>query len=594
MADELNLTSPEELKEWLKDKPVEWAQVIAARTALRVLPLVGQIFISDEIENTDKEQLTLSTLRACFISITACEYPKIDLTSAAYIVAHSAAGFAADTILDSTLSAFAANTSANAAYAISLTSFVALTNRVGEISHFSDSTFATQLLEAIWNAISKDAIWLAERGDGPDQVKRLAKIRLWPDDEPDWARDERRNLERSLLKISDHHIIWINWYNNALNGKTLFGLSPVYEKTLTHKIVLQDYDFWGQDFAKVSEDISGWLEDARKRDAKSPDSHELDQWKVDLLEIPMPYPATLEPEWQNGQLVLPTSPLTDDLTGASIESALAALKSDFSDFVSEIGIEANIDQRASDYLAKISEDIPASPPPQNELFSLAHKEAFFTSYAKTVSDEWPEFLAARFHALGLQFSRVMQQFPEWREFKANADQKQLSSDDIENIETLANAMEQCLREEMALDFVDQGITDIVAEMAGQLKPDTDYSAPEQADAFVQTGKDLLAADLLTSLDNVVKRLAEMMLAAKGPAAKFVKYSGGHLGGAVKEEYEIQLKKLGKDVVKWGTRLFKGSVISGGTAIVSIPFGQWLVTNYPTTFSWLEPILKLFV
>ena len=32
------ITSREELHVWLKDKPADWAQVIAARAALRVLP----------------------------------------------------------------------------------------------------------------------------------------------------------------------------------------------------------------------------------------------------------------------------------------------------------------------------------------------------------------------------------------------------------------------------------------------------------------------------------------------------------------------------------------------------------------------------
>jgi RimJ/RimL family protein N-acetyltransferase len=32
------ITSREELGEWLKDKPADWGQVIAARAVLRVLP----------------------------------------------------------------------------------------------------------------------------------------------------------------------------------------------------------------------------------------------------------------------------------------------------------------------------------------------------------------------------------------------------------------------------------------------------------------------------------------------------------------------------------------------------------------------------
>ena len=315
------------------------------------------------------------------------------------------------------------------------------------------------------------------------------------------------------------------------------------------------------------------------------EQRQLDEEEADQVtpSIPVPMPATLEPEWQNGKLTLPNIPLNDDLVNASIDSALSALKSDFSEFVTEIGSEANIDERASGYLARIAKDIPTSPPPQHELFSLAHKEQFFIGYAKTVSDEWPEFLAARFHALGVQFSRVMKQFPEWREFKTNADQKQLSSVDIENIEQLAIAMEQSLREELALDFVDQGIADIIADMAEHLSPDTESISPEQADAFIQSGKDLLAADLLTSIDNILKPVAEAVLVARGAAIEFAKYSGEHFGIAAKKEYEAQLAKLGKGFVKWGVRLLKSS-----------PVLALIQTYFPSIYAWLEAIIKLIV
>jgi len=55
---DVNISSQDEFETWLQGKPVEWARVIASRTALRVLPLLEQAFVSDQLEKHHSLTLT--------------------------------------------------------------------------------------------------------------------------------------------------------------------------------------------------------------------------------------------------------------------------------------------------------------------------------------------------------------------------------------------------------------------------------------------------------------------------------------------------------------------------------------------------------
>jgi len=80
MADpEISIDSPEALEEWLKDKPTEWAQAIAARVVLRVLPVaLGVTALPDGLVNqTLKKAILLSVVRVSFAFFSALKGKKI-------------------------------------------------------------------------------------------------------------------------------------------------------------------------------------------------------------------------------------------------------------------------------------------------------------------------------------------------------------------------------------------------------------------------------------------------------------------------------------------------------------------------------------
>ena len=95
MADKLDFNSPEELEACLQENSPEWAQALAARTALRVFPLVLSIAdVSDEILSAPRKQnLILQAFRANYISWAARKYPAHDLSFAAAAAADFGASF---------------------------------------------------------------------------------------------------------------------------------------------------------------------------------------------------------------------------------------------------------------------------------------------------------------------------------------------------------------------------------------------------------------------------------------------------------------------------------------------------------------------
>jgi hypothetical protein len=76
MQDALEIKDRDSLERWLEDKPVEWAQLIALRAALRVFPLVLEGFnAADDTVRSKIERSTLAVWWCLVISSVACKDP---------------------------------------------------------------------------------------------------------------------------------------------------------------------------------------------------------------------------------------------------------------------------------------------------------------------------------------------------------------------------------------------------------------------------------------------------------------------------------------------------------------------------------------
>jgi hypothetical protein len=290
-------------------------------------------------------------------------------------------------------------------------------------------------------------------------------------------------------------------------------------------------------------------------------------------EVPRPLPAAVEPRWENGILTLPERPLPTDLAADNFVSALKALRAEFREFVQDIDVEANIDQRFIGFAKNLADRIPENAPAQDELFRLGHAADFFSGYAKTVDAEWPDFLRARYHALSLQCDRTLQQSSLWREFRQNALKSTFTSDQVAQSTAIAARVSEMLREKEASEFISRSIPEALDKLSELLRgPDENHKWQQ----LIDEGAELLALDIVESINNILKPIAEAALSfAKDYCKRFAK---GFRKAALKAA-PIQ----GEKAFKWLSRV--ATVGVGGAAI------SHMVTTYPTAFQWFEQVLR---
>jgi hypothetical protein len=218
------ITSREELEVWLNDKPADWAQVIAARAALRVLPYA---FAKDVPQNWVKD-FASPLIRAMAISWAARNFPAHDMGAAAR--AARAAARAADAAADA----------------------------------------------AVWANINCDCDWLAGQGDAASASRRLTREPLWPVGAPNgWAEAWDSATER-LTALDQSYSVWIDWYNRRIDGyDTAFDIPGDTNRKEDKAILARladatNEDFWDRGAAYVNATLKGWIDEARARVAPPP------------------------------------------------------------------------------------------------------------------------------------------------------------------------------------------------------------------------------------------------------------------------------------------------------------------------------------
>lgn len=254
------ITSREELKEWLKDKPADWAQVIAARAALRVLPHAFEEFIPEIWVN----ESGLVLFRAIFIAWAARNFPAYSMVKAA--------DFAADVASDD-----AHNASGSATYAPGVASSAA--GAVADSIYAVDAVDGAAYLAedaagfgfAVWANSNHDCHWLESVSNPKSAARRLTALRLWPTGKPDgwdikWAYTAAR-----LMELDQHYSVWIDWYRRRINGRDAAFFIPGDNRRKEDKIILArladatNEDFWDKGATYVNTTLQSWIDEARER-----------------------------------------------------------------------------------------------------------------------------------------------------------------------------------------------------------------------------------------------------------------------------------------------------------------------------------------
>jgi hypothetical protein len=511
----------------------------------------------------------------------AGQYPlATDVPAAAY-----AAVYAADRATTTAAAYAAARAATDAAVAAAS---VAVPAAVAARAGAYDAAAAAIAADLAAAAAAADAKII----DNGASASALALRPLWPTETPRWARDAWQRLEEALLKENQDWHVWTEWYRARLEGM------PVYDPLEVARVSIED-EIWKKGPRAVNAEIAR-LTDEHRRVPDSPVLNDALQKKP--LGVPPQRPAAVQPVWRDHRLTLPAQPAAQDLSEAELIAALAGLSDDLRELADDLSGEANIDTRFLSYIRRFADRIPPALPSQYELFRLGHLEGVFRAYAKVVDSEWPEFLSARYHAVALQCERTMRQSPLWREFKRNAADTTLTVGQIAAATPLATATANALQEDEARDFVDGPVPAALEELTQTLRQVQD-AADVPLDA-IAAENELLAADLIESVNNVLKPIAEAALKAAVAAGKALGDTGKTLaevgqvyaagvGEGMRKAAKEEGPKDGEKAFKWLRRLAIAGAAGAGAAGAGAfaDLGQ-LIAKFPQAFEWLERVLHL--
>ncbi len=276
----VEITSRKDLENWLQDKPREYAQVIAARAALRALPYAfdqrtGQKWINE---------YALNSIRATAISWAALNFPAHDMTDAAYAAADAAARGSAAARSSAYVAAYAGVASAyayagvaaladaaRAAADVAAYAGVATAAACACVAALARAADDDDARAAVWDNVSADCDWLGTSSDGATDASRLTREPLWLRPSPDGWQQAWDYAATRLTTINPSYQVWIDCYNRRIIGKdAAFDIPGDTNRTEDKKILARladatDEDFWNNGATHVNTTLQSWIDNAKAR-----------------------------------------------------------------------------------------------------------------------------------------------------------------------------------------------------------------------------------------------------------------------------------------------------------------------------------------
>ena len=234
MTGTVRFNSKAALRDWLKEKPHPWAQAIASRVALRVLPAIVRSRDTKSNRKEIPERLIVSAARAILVSSVAL----VQRTPATIAAADDAA-YAAIVAADA--AAYAAAAAADAAYGAVIVD--------GAYSYAADATATAAdayadvdaYADTIWRSVSDDATWLAAADDisAPERGILLLRQPLWQCSAPDTLRTAWSHFANSSIAVEHGFQAWIRWYEALASLEDGRPPQPVFSDILSLRIATQ-------------------------------------------------------------------------------------------------------------------------------------------------------------------------------------------------------------------------------------------------------------------------------------------------------------------------------------------------------------------
>lgn len=245
-----------DLHRWAAGRPTGWAQAIALRSALRVLPLIA--------EYPTDQTLHLATLRAAWTAWVIHRFQTpfgTDISESAEAV-NRAVALAAVGKKASDPPQYRARTAARA---------IAIAGGGGDVAiavgAASDAaTMSGDRGQTIWSQVGKDCASLdQERAT----FKNLFDSPLWSGKPPAWSVDALGKFDTTMMRLDPNAKLWITWLSLRQTGsQSAFGLTLEKEKPLVARVAAQDKSFWDQSPPFINATIAHWIEEAREEEGE--------------------------------------------------------------------------------------------------------------------------------------------------------------------------------------------------------------------------------------------------------------------------------------------------------------------------------------
>jgi hypothetical protein len=270
MAMAVSVSSREELEAWLENKPREWAQVIAPRAALRVLPLCCDPDLFRD-RNVDP-RLPMAVLRASTISSGAHDATPDDIAYAEFAQSAGRAANAAGAVAEaygSAAAAYAAAATGTTAYAAAAEAYAATGTAAYADAAATAAAYAATGTAAYADAAAYAAVWRIIQSDCQSldegvTPEKLLRLHLWPE-APDWWSEAWDRARRWLSRPEDGFEIWREWYYGRIEGLPhAFGDFDDEADTAFYRwIVQQDDEWWSREPREVNADIKAKVDGLR-------------------------------------------------------------------------------------------------------------------------------------------------------------------------------------------------------------------------------------------------------------------------------------------------------------------------------------------